>query len=93
MATGEITDMAVAMLGAEMVEGILTTAFQHRPEGFDPVRVDNLSHIFANGIIRGFVIETFHALTSFGVFPAAPNSKSSPLERQELRQHQSTSHP
>ena len=39
MASGELLHVAVQMLRAELVEGALVGAFQHRPQGFDAVGV------------------------------------------------------
>ena len=51
------------MLRADLVEGALVSAFQHRPERLDPVGVGHAVDVLADAVLHGFVLER-HSLIS-----------------------------
>ena len=61
VASSKLSDIAVKVLLAKMMEGALISPLEHCPEAFDPVGVRLTSDILASRVIYGLVIEG-HAL-------------------------------
>ena len=57
MASGEPLHVAVQMLRAELVEGALVGAFQHRPQGFDAVGVHVTFDVLLQRVLDRVVVE------------------------------------
>ena len=59
--TGELDDVAVQMLDAEMVERALVATLEHGPKALDPIGVCLLADVLASGMVYRFVLEAAHA--------------------------------
>ena len=57
MATGELSDIAIKMLGAHLVIGALVATLEHGPEAFDAVCVRLTIHILPDAVFDGLVAE------------------------------------